>query len=318
MSDSREVGVSVVVPAFNAAASINELASRLCDVLEASDEAFELVFVNDGSSDDTWHQLEVLAAGDVRIRAVDLMHNVGQPLATMAGLASASGAIVCTMDDDLQHPPEELPTLLAALRNRTDWEAVVGVWSRDDSGVRNIGSRVYSFADRLAWSTPKGFRHTSFRAMRRHVARALVEQSTMRPAVGPLLRNVSSEVWNVPVAHTYRRHGNSGITMRAGLSRTFSNFAHGSVLPLRLLTIVGATSSLGSFVAGIYFLARWLTGARGPTGWLSAITSTLFIGGLVLLGLGILGQYLALILEEVRGSTRWNVRRVLNEPVRDG
>lgn len=318
MNASPGVDVSVVVPAFNAAATVNELAARLCHVLESSEEVFELVFVNDGSSDDTWQQLEALAANDSRVRAVDLMHNVGQPLATMAGIASASGMIVCTMDDDLQHPPEELPTLLAALRERSDWEVVVGIWSRDDSGVRNIGSHVYSLADRLAWSTPKDFRHTSFRAMRRHVAQALVEQSTMRPAVGPLLRSVSSEVWNVPVAHAHRRHGSSGITFRAGLSRTFSNFAHGSVLPLRVLTVVGATSSLGSFVAGIYLLGRWLVGARGPTGWLSAITSTLFIGGLILLGLGILGQYLALILEEVRGATRWNIRRRLNEPACDG
>lgn len=306
------VDVSVVVPTYRGEKSLRPLVERLSAVL-ADHGSFEIIVVNDGSPDATWPTLVELASIHPELVAIDLLHNRGQPMATMCGLDHARGRIVVTMDDDLQHPPEEIPTLLRALEDHPEWDAVVGSWSRDEGGWRNIGSRVHALADKIAWGTPTDFHHTAFRAMRRRAVDALVANQTRAPVVGPLLTRSASHVHNVEVRHDDRQIGTSNFTFIAGAKRVLSNFAQGSVAPLNALTVFGFLTALGSFVATIYFLARWALGANSPAGWLSAFLATLFFGGSSLLGLGILGQYVQYLVREVRGDPRWAIRNVVSE-----
>lgn len=205
--------------------------SRLQDVLGARGQPFEVVIVNDGSPDDTWAVLRTLATKHPQLRAIDLLHNHSQAMATMSGISLAQGDLVATMDDDLQHPPEELGKLLDAMEANPDWDAVVGCWRPDQGLRRNIGTRIHQIADRIANGTPKGFRHTGFRLMRRPCADAVVAHQTRSPVVGPLLRKVSSRVHNVEVEHHPRPHGRSGFMVREGAQRVMRNFLHGTAFP---------------------------------------------------------------------------------------
>lgn len=309
MTDGPAPDVSVVVPTFKGALSLPELTDSVRRLLTERGLTYEFVLVNDASPDDTWNVIERLAEADPRIRGLDLLHNHGQPTATMCGLAASTGQIVATMDDDLEHRPEDLLTLLDALGDDPELDAVVAAWPASRSGFRDLGTRVHALADRIAWGTPRGFRHTAFRAMRRPVCDALVAHQTRLPVVGPMLHRVSSRVVNVEVQPGLRRHGTSGFTVAEGMRRVLRNFNSGSTAPLKAISALGLVLAVAAFAVGGAFLVRWMFGADSPSGWLSVMLTTTFIGGMNMLAFGVLGGYVDVIIREVRGSPRWSVRR---------
>lgn len=309
MTDGPAPDVSVVVPTYRGALSLPELTETVGALLTQRGLTYEFVLVNDASPDDTWAVIERLAETDTSIRGLDLLHNHGQPTATMCGLAAARGRVVATMDDDLEHRPEDLLVLLDALDADDDLDAVVAAWPVSRSGFRDLGTRVHALADRIAWGTPRGFRHTAFRAMRRPVCDALVAHQTRLPVVGPMLHRVSSRVRNVEVQPGLRRHGTSGFTVAEGMRRVLRNFNSGSTAPLKAISVLGLSLAAVAFAVGGIFLIRWMFGADSPSGWLSVMLTTTFIGGMNMLAFGVLGGYVDVIIREVRGSPRWSVRR---------
>lgn len=309
----RPPAISVVIPTYRGALSLPELTAELIDVLGLLELTFELIIVNDSSPDDTWDVIEQLAAADDRIVGIDLLHNHGQPMATMCGLAASRGLMVATMDDDLEHRPSELPKLIAALDEHPRWDAVVATWPVKRSLGRDIGSKIHGVADRIAWGTPRGFRHTAFRLMRRPACDALVAHRTRTPIVGPLLHRVTAQVHNVEVEPGHRRHGSSGFTVADGMRRVVQNFASGSTAPLTTISALGLILACAAFAAGGALLIRWALGADSPSGWLSVMLVTIFVGGTNLLAFGILGSYIDIIVREVRQPPRWSIRQATTE-----
>lgn len=300
--------LSVVVPTYGAVDSLEPLLRRLRSVLEERNQLFEVIIVNDHSPDGSWAVLQRLAPEFPELRAIDLLSNHGQARATMCGLAHARGELVATMDDDLQHPPEELPKLLDALAAHPEWDAVVGAWPRDEGPLRNLGSYVHHLADRFAHGTPKSFRHSGYRVMRCAAVAAMVAHETRNPIVGPLLRQIAN-VHNVDVAHHPRAFGRSGFRAIDGMRHVLNNFLHGSALPLRLISRFGMLCSLFAFFVGALYLGRWMVGYRTPPGWASSFLAVVFFGGATLFSVGILGEYIHLTLGEVRRPPRWSIRQ---------
>ena len=311
------VDLSIVIPTYGGADSIGPLVSRLEKVASHRQIRHEVIIVNDASPDRTWETLAALAPHHPELRGVDLLRNHGQASATLCGLAMARGDLVATMDDDLQQPPEELPKLLDALLEHPEWDAVVGTWPRDDSPLRNLGSWLHHKVDRIIRGTPKDFRHTSFRLLRRPVVEALVQHETRTPVLGPLLLQATERVHNVPVDHTQRATGGSGYTVRDGMMIVFNNVLLGSTLPLKLLARMGLVASLGAAILALWLVTRWAAGVNSPPGWASSLAATAFFGGAILFGLGVVGEYMMLIIREVRRPPRWGVRRTFGEPGSD-
>ena len=157
-----------------------------------------------------------------------------------------------------------------------------------------------------------GFRHTSFRLLRRPLADALVEHETRTPVLSPMIRQLSSQVHNVEVEHSERPYGRSTITLRESMNRVVNNIVHGTTLPLKLISRLGAAAAVLSLLLASLFIARWAVGIQTPPGWASQLLLTVFFGGMCLLGIGIIGRYLSVIVEEKRGRPKWAVRRVLD------
>lgn len=307
---SPACGLSVVVPTYRSAETLEALVARLHATLEELDMTFEVILVNDASPDETWATICRLAAQHPEtLRGIDLLHNHGQHVATMCGLAHARGGLVATMDDDLQHPPEELPKLLGALAEYPDWDAVMGRWGRDQGMVRNLGSRIHAWADRLANGTPRGVRYSAYRLMRRPVVDAMVAHRTRLPVVGPLLTSVTSRVHNVPVRHDPRAVGRSNFRVGHGVGAVMANVVQGSTLPLRVMSGFGLMVAATAFFLGGVFLLRAVTGSATPPGWASVFLATVFFGGVILVQIGLLGQYVHVIVQEVRQPPRWDVRQ---------
>lgn len=307
----RHVDLSIVIPTYRGRDAVGELLRRLAVALAPRALDYEVIVVNDASPDDTWAVLEKLKPDHPELVAIDLLANHGQARATFCGLAHARGTLVATMDDDLQHPPEELPTLLDAMAQHLDWDAVVGCWPRDEGLLRDLGSWVNESVDRLAHGTPRGFRHSAFRVMRRPVVDALVRHETRTPVLWSMLGQIAARVHNVEVAHRDRPYGRSGFSFRHGIKIVLTSFFQASTMPLRALTAFGITCSLLSFLLGLVFAVRWAMGVQTPPGWASSFMAVVFFGGATLFGVGLIGEYTGIVMQEVRRAPQWSVRTVL-------
>jgi dolichol-phosphate mannosyltransferase/undecaprenyl-phosphate 4-deoxy-4-formamido-L-arabinose transferase len=310
---TESIDISVVVPTYKGARSLDDLVRRTEAFFAERKLRGEIILVNDSSPDDTWSVIESLTRVHQSVVGIDLMTNEGQALATLCGIAHARGRFVATMDDDLQQWPEDLGKLLDALHEHPDWDAAIGSWDRDHNTMsKRFGSWMHARVDHYVHGTPRGFRHTSFRLLRRPLADALVEHQTRTPVLSPMVRQLSSQVYNVEVRHSAREHGGSTITLRESVRRVITNVVHGTTLPLRLLSRLGAAAAALSVILTVFFVARWAVGIQTPPGWASELLLILFFGGMSLLGIGVIGRYLGVIVEETRGRPKWGVRRVLD------
>ncbi len=308
--------ISIVVPCYRSEASLNALVDRIVEVCEGNRWKYEIVLVNDASPDGTWRTISEICRSNSSVIGVDLLSNHGQPMATMCGLSLASGQLIATMDDDLEHRPDQLPKLVKHLDDNPDLDAVVATWPVSRNGFRDLGSRIHSFADRVAWGTPRGFRHTAYRVMRQPARDALVNYETRSPVIGPMLHRLAL-VQNVEVDNGQREHGMSGFTTRDGVRRVVLNFSSGSTAPLKFMSLLGFTLALSGFLVGLFLLLRWLSGADSPSGWLSVMLSVLIIGGANLVAIGVLGGYAEIIVREVRRPPRWSIRTLRSGSVVD-
>lgn len=301
--------LSIVIPCYRSEQSLDRLVQELDDVCRDNSWSHEIVLVNDASPDGTWATIEEISRRKPHVIGVDLLSNHGQPTATMCGLSIASGSLIATMDDDLEHRPDQLPVLVDRLATDSDVDAVVATWPVERSGFRDLGTRIHSLADRIAWGTPKEFRHTAYRVMRPAVRDALITYETRSPVVGPMLHRLATNVENVQVENGERAHGRSGFTTREGIRRVMLNFSSGSTAPLKLMIALGFVLATAGFLLGLALLGRWVFGANSPSGWLSVMLALLVIGGANLSAIGVLGGYVEIIVREVRRPPRWSVRR---------
>jgi glycosyltransferase involved in cell wall biosynthesis len=302
---------SVVVPVYNSEPTLPEFFRRL-DAALAPRGPYEVVAVDDASRDGSWRRLaEAAAAGPAgRVRALQLMHNAGQARATLCGLAEARGDIVVTMDDDLQQPPEELPKLLDALERDPELDCVIGRYAgRHRAAYRSLGSALIRGLYRRAFGLPRHLDASSLRAMRSAVARALVSHRTANPVVTALLLRTTPRVANVDVEHHERKAGRSGYTFARQLSLALDSICNFTMFPLRAITATGAAVFLLSLLFSAALLARKLLGRITVPGWTTVVVLVATCSGLILLALGILGEYLVRIAREVGGAPRFVVRQ---------
>lgn len=309
MNDTGRLAVSVVVPCYRSGAWLDELVHRVVAVLEgAVGGSFEIVLVNDDSGDETWEVIEKLAAEDTRIRGIDLLRNTGQFRALACGLAHSSGDVVVTLDDDLQHPPEEIPKLLDELDRRPDLDAVVGDYGdKRHSMIRNLGTKLMAAIFSSAYGKPKDLKMGSFRALRRPVVEAMLEFGTIRPIPGALLLQTTRRISNVRVEHHTRTKGSSGQSMRSMVGSVLDNVLNSSTVPLRLMSAFGFLIAGIAAILLVFYLVRSIVGSVLP-GFTTLVLLTAFFGGTTLLAIGVLGEYVARLVAEATRPPRYVVR----------
>jgi glycosyltransferase involved in cell wall biosynthesis len=199
---SDRVAHSVVVPVYNSADVLPMLHSRLTAVMDSLQAPFELILVDDHSTDDSWTAITRIAQSDPRVVAYQLERNVGQGQATMIGLRWAAGEFLITLDDDLQHPPEEIPKLLAALRNSEGLDAVFGVPATPRSSrVRRFGSWLFNRLASVLLRKPKTLRNSGFRVIRRSLVERLPRDADFAPIVSTMMFVASRRIGVVSIEH---------------------------------------------------------------------------------------------------------------------
>jgi len=303
-----DIDYSIVVPCYSSGDWLAELVSRIQAVMEGNG-SFEIILVNDRSPDGkTWEAIMELAAKHESVMGIDLLYNVGQFKATLCGLDHARGNFIMTMDDDLQHPPEELTKLISAMHENPGVDCVMGVYStKHHSAVRNMGSRlVKSIMNRL-YDKPVGVTTTSFRIMPADFAKTLVLYQIAHPQLGPLILSITKNIANVEVEHHDRKHGASGYGFIHLVRETLHSVINASILPLRWFSLLGFFTAGAAFLIAIFYFFRWAMGGAGVAGFTSLILAISFFSGMLLAGIGVLGEYIGRLIQEVTGMPRYTV-----------
>jgi undecaprenyl-phosphate 4-deoxy-4-formamido-L-arabinose transferase len=300
--------VSVVVPVFNGVAALDELVARLVAALEPAGAPFEVWLVNDGSRDASWDRIEALAAGDARVHGLDLVRNFGQHAALLAGIRAARNARIVTLDDDLQHPPEAIPELLAELDRGAD-VAYGTPRGRPHSAPRRLASwAIHALLAGVLGSEVS--RHSSpFRAFRTSVREAFDHYEGSFVTIDALLTWGAGRVARVPVEHAPRRHGRSNYTPVRLLRHAFHTVTNFSVRPLQFASVLGFVFTVVGFSATCYALGFYKL--RGldvpPDTFVFAVVC--FFSGVQLFTLGIIGEYLARVHLRTMRRPSYVVRR---------
>jgi polyisoprenyl-phosphate glycosyltransferase len=314
-ADASSPTVTLIIPVFNEEAVLPELFDRLTAVFNGHPGCrWHTVLVNDGSRDRTAALVAQQAAKDPRFELVELTRNFGFQAALAAGLAHATGDAVITMDADLQDPPELLPALVARWREGAEVVRAVRR-TRQETGLRRVGMDLFHGLFGRLSDFPVEANTGTFGLMSRDAVNAL-NQLPERHRFFPGLRTwVGFTTGDVTYDRQERAAGEPGQTfpklVRYALDGVFSF----SRLPLRLLTYTGMIISGLGFSIGVFFIVRRLLGIEiAQTGFTTLVTLVLFLGGVQLIGIGILGEYLGRIYDEAKQRPLFIVRRSAGRP----
>lgn len=302
---------SVVVPVYNSQPTLHELYSRVKAVFDDTLKLdFELILVDDGSKDHSYETMEELHELDPRVKIIQQAKNFGQHPALLCGFHYVQGDFVITMDDDLQHPPEEIPKLIKVMNERDDVDVIIAKYEgRKHNIIRRMGTWLSVYATSKMLGKPRDLEITSFRLIRRFIVDAIIKMDVHLPQIGNLLVQTSNRIINVPVKHDARKYGKSGYSFTRLVKDLFYDITTNSAFPLILVRNIGIISFACSVLLGIYFLIRYFLYGMSVEGWTSLMLIMLASNGLILFSIGIIGEYLMHILDEAKKMPNYIERR---------
>jgi glycosyltransferase involved in cell wall biosynthesis len=284
------IEISVVVPVYNSEGSLRPLVERIGAAL--STRSFEILLVNDGSADRSWNVIREICSGNRSVRGFNMMRNYGQHNAVLAGIRAARGSISVTIDDDLQHPPEEIPKLVAELSRGCD--VVYGTPRRAPHSVfRNLSSWITKLVLQKAIGAETARRVSAFRAFRTSLRGAFDQYQSAFVSIDVLLTWGTRRFGSVEVEHRPREIGESNYTLRTLLGHAMTMMTGFSTLPLRVATILGLTVTFFGFCVLGFVLATYFMRPDGVPGFPFLASIIAIFSGAQLFALGIMGEYLA-------------------------
>lgn len=308
---SRGIAISIVIPVYGSALILPSLIARIESVLQ--DDDFEVILIHDRGPDDAWKVIGELAASRPWLRGADLGRNAGQHNAIMAGLRMARGRHVITMDDDLQHDPDDIPRVLASLAAGYDL-CYVQFESREHPLWKRLGSWFNDVVARQLLKKPKGLYLSPFRGIRGEILDNVLRYEGPFVYVDGLLLQSTDNTTVITAQHHPRSDGKSGYSLRKSISLWLQMATSFSVTPLRLVSMAGIAASALGFLLALVVLVRKLMAPDMAIGWPSLIITILVLGGMQLLALGVIGEYIGRVLLTINKRPQYVIRRTINDP----
>jgi glycosyltransferase involved in cell wall biosynthesis len=286
--------LSVVIPVYNSQMILPELVARLGGVLRQLADQYELVLVNDGSRDGSWNEIRRLASIHAWIRGIDLMRNYGQHNALLCGIRAARHEVVVVMDDDLQHPPDELQKILNKLGE--DYDVVYGVPEENQHGfLRNIASRITKMALKSALGAETANKVSPYKAFRTKLRDAFAGYQSSFVSLDVLLTWGGSRFAAVPVRYDARSSGKSQYTLQKLITHALNMMTGFSIIPLQLATLIGFGVTVFGVLVFAFVLGRYFIHGVDVPGFTFLASIIVIFSGAQLFALGIFGEYLARI-----------------------
>jgi undecaprenyl-phosphate 4-deoxy-4-formamido-L-arabinose transferase len=304
--------LSFTIPCYRSENTIKAVVNEIILNVQKMDSCdYEIIAVNDASPDGTWEILKELSDCNPRIKAIDLAGNVGKHAALMAAFSMVEGEIVIGVDDDGQCPINELPKLLAPLNDGYDM-SMAHYPKKKQSVFKNFGSLVNDFMVRFLIGKPKGMTFSNYIARKRFVCEEIIKYKNPYPYLEGLTLRTTQKIAMVPMEERERQSGKSGYTFKKSIALWVNGCTAFSVKPLRLSTVLGLVFSMIGFGTGIFMIVRKLISPDIQAGYTSIVALMLLIGGVIMMLLGIIGEYLGRIYICINNSPQYVIRERRN------
>ena len=305
--------VSFVIPCYRSEKTVGGVVDEIKDTMNTlSEYDYEIILVNDSSPDNTMGAIRSLCAENDFITGVDLAKNFGQHAALMAGMRLSKGDIVVCLDDDGQTPANEVGKLLEKLKEGYD-VCYASYGHKQHNGFRNFGSKVNELMTRIMLGKPKELYVSSYFAVKRFVVDDMLRyEQPFSYVIGLVLRSTKN-ITNVEVNHRAREVGHSGYTLRKLFGLWFNGFTAFSIKPLRIATFVGCVCACTGFLYGIYTIIKKLVLVDVEAGFSATMSVLVFIGGMLMLMLGMIGEYVGRIYLCINNTPQYVIREVIRK-----
>lgn len=304
--------VSVAIPCYKSAQTIGQVVNEIRDTIRSRpDFDYQIILVNDYPEDDTFDVIAALCREDEKITGVNLSRNFGQTTAKMAALPYVKGDVLVYMDDDGQHPADQIFLLVDKVLEGYDL-----VYARFARKHHSFFKRFTSWLNgkvlEINGSKPQGIVLSSFYAMNRIAIEALKNYKSPFPSMGGYLSHVVQRYANVDMEHRSRIAGSSNYTLKKLLGLWFTGFTNFSTVPLRFASVIGVVCAIFGFVTAVIMVIRKLVNPAIAAGFTTSIATQLFIGGVLMMLLGFCGEYIGRIYMTVSNMPQYEVRQVVN------
>ncbi len=309
--------VSFVIPCYRSESTIASVVEEIESTMPSLPQYdYEIILVNDSSPDGTFAVISALAKKDEHITAVDLTRNFGQHGALMSGFHHCRGDIVVCLDDDGQTPADEVGKLLGKLEEGYD-VVYASYEHKQHSKFRNWGTRINNKMTEIMLGKPKDLSIPSYLAAKRFIIEEMLNYKHCFPYVDGLVLRSTRRICNVPVNHRQRQQGESGYTIGKLLSLWMNGFTSFSVKPLRLATYAGVFTAFLGFIYALVIVVKYFTDSSIPEGWSSTMALQLVLGGIILVVLGLIGEYIGRIYMCINASPQFVERQVVKKDSED-
>jgi len=301
--------LSIVIPVYKSESILHELVRQI-ELNINFVEKFELILVNDCSPDNSWNVIRELCLKYNFIKGINLRKNTGQHNAIMAGLNYAKGNVVVMMDDDLQHSPKYIVQLYKKIISGSDVCYAVFP-KKKHKGWKIIGSKFNNYMANFLLDKPKDLYMSSFKAISKEIKQEIISYDNPDVYIDGLILSVTSNISIITVKHQERYLGKGNYDLIKSISLWSKMAINFSVLPLRIATFLGFIISTFSFLLAIYFIILKITENSAPEGWTSLMVVVLFLGGILLLCIGIIGEYIGRNYLKINGKKQYIVKETL-------
>ena len=311
MSASPAGKVSVVIPVYNEEANLPGLLPRLIPVLRGLGRPAEVVFVDDGSRDRSLEILREAAASstDIAVKVVELVRNAGQHMAIMAAFSATDGEYIVTLDADLQNPPEEIPRVVAEMDRGHDVVGTVRA-KRKDTLFRRAASRLVNRTTALLTGMKLNDYGCMLRGYHRDVVNVMMASDEVSTFIPALAQQYARRPVEIEVAHAERSAGESKYSLYKLIRLNFDLMTGFSLVPLQLFTLLGFLTSLWGVGFGVFLLVRRLIVGAEVEGVFTLFALAFVVMGVLMAGIGVVGEYVGRIYQQVRGRPRFLIRKV--------
>jgi len=310
--NDKILNISLIIPVFNSETSLVKLITSITDTFNKSNYTYEIVCIDDASFDNSFQVLKNLAKTNSQLRVINLTKNFGQDNAIMAGLNNCYGDNVVIMDDDLQHHPDDISTLIEGLN--PGFDVCYGLYEkRKDGFFKSLASKFNNFSASVILRKPKKLYLSPFKVFKSNIKNEIIKYKNPYPYIDGLIFRITTNINQVKVNHYKREDGESGYTFIKSLKIWLNLSTSFSIIPLRVSILVGFLTSFISFMLGIYYYIEYLIGMPAPTGWQSTILVILFLGGIQLVTLGVIGEYLGRLYLSQSRLPQYAIREVVED-----
>lgn len=304
--------ISCVIPCYRSENTIGIVIDRIIKTIEKDGRYdYEIICINDYSPDGTMNTLRGLAEKNDKIKVVNLSRNFGQHGAVMAGFHYVTGDIIVCMDDDGENPPENMFMLIDKLDEGYDWATAKYVEEKR-SPIRSLGTKIsFEMSTRLV-GKPRNIDINSYSAFKRFIADEVIKYENPYPFVHGLMLRVTRNIANVEMPRAERLEGGSGYTMKKLLSLWMNGFTAFSEKPLRVASYIGVLAAIVGFISGIVVIVRKIMMPEIAAGYSSMMAALLFLFGIIMMFMGMLGEYIGRMYISINNAPQFVVRETLN------